>query len=69
MSFQWLAGVDLLWAAVIVTALYVVLLSWVITRPRAMILRGAPTWARWRDLRLWIVPLILTQMVLHWLLR
>ncbi len=69
MSFQWLAGVDLYWAAGIITVLYLALLAWVVTRPRQMVLRGAPDRGRWRDLRLWIVPLILIQIALHWLLR
>lgn len=68
MSFQWLAGVDLAWAAGLITALYLVLLVWVLTRPMQMILRGAADRGRWRDLRLWILPLLLIQIGLHWLL-
>lgn len=69
MSFQWLAGVDLAWAAALITALYLALLIWVMTRPKQMVLRGAPDRSRWRDLRLWILPLILIQIGLHWLFR
>lgn len=69
MSFDWLANVDVVWGAVVAVAAYLVLLVWAATRPRAQIYRGAPDRARWRDLRLWIVPLVLVQVVLYWLLR
>lgn len=69
MSFAWLGGLDLWWAAALISLLYAALLAWVVTRPREVVLGGAPDRRRWRDLRLWIVPLILAQVVLHWLFR
>jgi hypothetical protein len=69
MSFEWLAGVDVVWGVGIVVALHLLLLVWAVTRPRRLVLRGAPDAARWRDLRLWIVPLLLVQIGLYILLR
>ena len=69
MSFQWLSGVDLVWAAGLITVLYLALLGWVMTRPPQMVLRGAPDRKAWRDLRRWILPLILIQIGLHWLFQ
>ena len=69
MSFTWLSGVDLIWPVALATAVYVSLLLWCLVRPRRLVLRGAPDRARWRDLRLWILPLILLQIALHWWFR
>ena len=69
MSFSWLAGLDLIWAVVITTAGYLALLIWSLARPAEEILAGAPDRARWRDLRLWILPLLLIQIGLYWWLR
>jgi hypothetical protein len=69
MSFTWLAGVDLICPVVLTVVAYLALLLWCITRPRQLILRGAPDRSRWRDLRLWILPLILVQIALHWWFR
>jgi hypothetical protein len=68
MSFEWLAGVDVVWGVGIVVALHILLLIWSVTRPRRLVLRGAPDAACWRDLRLWIVPLVLVQVALYLLL-
>ncbi|MCA9665744.1 MAG: hypothetical protein KC503_09160 [Myxococcales bacterium] len=69
MNFQSLAGVDPLVGVAIVCALYLVMLVWVLTRRRDDITEGAPDRKRWRDLRLWIVPLILIQIALHLIFR
>jgi hypothetical protein len=69
MSFSWLSGVDLIWPVVLAIVAYLALLLWCVTRPRRMVLRGAPDRSRWRDLRLWILPLILAQIALLWLFR
>jgi hypothetical protein len=69
MSFDWLAGVPLAWGVGITVALYLAVLIWAVTRPRRLIYSGAPDGARWRDLRLWVVPLVLTQVVLYLVFR
>ena len=69
MSFSWLAEIDPAWGAWITIVAYLGLLIWCVTRPRRMIVRGAPDHARWRDLRLWVLPLILIQVGLYWLFR
>ena len=69
MNFEWLSGIDMIWATVITVALNAALLAWVLTRRRATILQGAPDQAWWRDLRLWMVPVVLVQIGLYWALR
>jgi hypothetical protein len=69
LSFEWLGQVDLIWVTVIVTVGYLLLLGWSLTRRRAELCEGAPDRRPWRDLRLWIVPLILIQIALHWWFR
>jgi len=69
MSFDWLAGASVAWGVGITVAIYLLLLIWTLTRPRRMVYRGAPDDKRWRDLRLWVVPLVLVQVLLYLLLR
>jgi len=69
MNFQWLASVDPLVGVAIVCALYVVLLIWSAWRRSGDVYEGAADRKRWRDLRLWIVPLILIQIALHLIFR
>ena len=60
MNFEWLAGVDAITGTVLHTIAYAVLLIWIFTRERSVEERG------WRDLRLWVVPLIAIQVMLYW---
>lgn len=69
MSFDWLSGVDPLWGTVSVTLLYLAVLAYAMTRSRQQLAEGAPDGRRWRDLRLWIAPLVLLQLGLYWWLR
>ena len=65
MSFQWLAGVNPVWGTALVCVLYVVVLLWVLTRPKRVILEEAKDQRRWRDLRLWVLPLLVIQIALY----
>lgn len=69
MSFDWLRDVDPLWGTICVTALYVAVLLWALSRPLAVVYEDAKDRRRWRDLRLWILPLILIQIGLYWIFR
>ena len=64
-EFRWLADLDLFWATLLVTALYVVILIYGATRSSEFIFEGAPDRQRWRDLRLWLVPIVVAQIVLY----
>jgi isoprenylcysteine carboxyl methyltransferase (ICMT) family protein YpbQ len=61
MNFEWLAGTDTIIGTWLHTMVYVALLVWVFTRRRAEDERG------WRDLRLWVVPLVTAQILLYWI--
>jgi hypothetical protein len=69
MSFTWLKDVDPFWGTCLVTALYVAVLLWALAWSRERICEDAKDQRRWRDLRLWILPLILIQIGLYWLFR
>jgi hypothetical protein len=69
MNFEWLSGVEPLWGTVIIIGAYILILVAVMTRKSATIYEGAPDRARWRDLRLWAVPVLILQIWLYWLLR
>ncbi len=69
MNFEWLSGVSTMWGVGITLAVYLALTVWTLTRSKVSILQGAPDQARWRDLRLWIVPVLIVQMWLYWMLR
>ena len=66
MNFEWLQGIPTLWGTVLHTLAYVALVVWVLRRSPGEVYRDAPDRSRWRDLRLWIVPLALGQVVLYW---
>lgn len=57
--------VPLAFAKVIVTILYLLLVFWVLQRPKEYILKEAPTKKRWRDLRFWAVLLMAFQIALY----
>lgn len=63
MSF--LSRIPVVYAKVIICSLYLLLLFWVLRRPKLDIIREAPNKKGWRDLRLWAVLLIGIQMVLY----
>jgi len=67
MNFEWLHGVPAIWGTVLHTLAWAGLLVWVFLRSPDKIYRDAPDRARWRDLRLWIVPLALIQIALYWI--
>lgn len=69
MNFQWLVALDLFWVVVLISALYLGLLIWALTRPKAVVVPNAQQPARWRDLRYWIVLLVVSQVALHWVFR
>jgi|GEM_PF-3078982 hypothetical protein len=69
MNFQWLAGLDLVWVVVLISALYLGLLVWAVSRPKEVVTAGGQIRGRWRDLRYWIVLLIVLQVGLHWVFR
>jgi hypothetical protein len=66
MNFEWMKSLSPMWGASLYALALVALTAWAWTRPRADILEGAQDDARWRDLRLWIVPLAAIQIGLYY---
>lgn len=69
MDFHWLSHIDPIWSVATVIVGYLGLFVWTVTRSADFVFEGAPDRRRWRDLRLWIAPLILVQIALHLVLR
>lgn len=65
MNFHWLSGVSPRWGAVLHAIGWVALVVWVFRLPREELLDDAPDRARWRDLRLWVLPLAVVQVALY----
>jgi hypothetical protein len=63
MSF--LSRIPVFYARIIICSLYLLLLIWVLRRPKSYILREAPNKKGWRDLRIWAVILIVFQIALY----
>ena len=69
MDFHWLAGVDVFWGIVAIIGVYAAIAVWALAMPPAAVFDGAPDHARWRDLPIWVVPLMLANIALYWLFR
>jgi hypothetical protein len=69
MNFQWLSGVNPLVGTWLAIGMYVLMLAWVVSRKGRATYRGGTDCSRWRDLRLWTVPVLLLQVWLYWLMR
>lgn len=67
MNFEWLDGVGPVVPEILHALAWVALVIWVLTRPAEQVLSGAPDSSRWRDLRLWILPLSAIQVALYFL--
>jgi len=62
---NFLNRIPLFYAKILVGSLYLLLLFWVLRRPKEYILRETPTKKGWRDLRIWAVVLIVFQIALY----
>jgi hypothetical protein len=68
LEFEWLTGLGPGWVTGLVVAGYVALLVYGASRRSEFIYEGAPDHKRIRDLRLWLVPVVLVQILLYlWL--
>ena len=69
MNFEWLRGVPPGAGPIAHALALIAVVVWAWSRPRAEIFEGAPDGARWRDLRLWVLPLAGVQIALYFLFR
>jgi hypothetical protein len=59
---------EITWARCLFLGFFGLLLAGVLWLPKEYIFRGAPDRARWRDLRLWAIVLVLIHIYVYWLL-
>jgi hypothetical protein len=64
-NFLWLPDVSPFWGSVLYALGFFGLILWTLRWRSDAIYEGAPDHARWRDLRLWIIPLALIQIALY----
>ena len=57
--------IPLYWGVVVTVILYVGIGIWAILRPKKYIFIGAPNQAKWRDLRIWTVILVVIQIAVY----
>lgn len=62
---NFLTRIPLFYAKIFTGLLYLLLVIWVLRRPKSFILKEAPNQRNWRDLRGWAVLLIAFQIVLY----
>ena len=60
-----LAKIPLMYAKILTGLLYLLLILWVLKRPKSFIMRQSPSSKRWRDMRWWAVVLISIQIFLY----
>jgi hypothetical protein len=65
LEFEWLTGVSLGWVTALVVAGYAGLLAFGASRSSDFVYEGAPDRRRRRDLRLWLIPVVLGQILLY----
>jgi len=62
---EWLANLPLFWAKAIAVVTYSGAIIWAWMRPRSYIFENAPDKKIWRDLRIWITLVMLSQIGLY----
>ncbi len=65
MNFEWLDGLRAPVPGLLHALAWIALAIWALTRPIDSVLEGAPDRRRWRDLRLWVLPLAAIQVALY----
>lgn len=60
-----LSRIPLYWGIIVTVILYIGIGLWAILRPKKYIYEGAPSQAKWRDLRIWAVALVAIQIIIH----
>ncbi len=57
--------IPLYWGVILTVILYLGIGLWAIFRPKEYIYEGVPNKARWKDLRIWAVVLVIIQIIIH----
>jgi hypothetical protein len=60
-----ISRIPLYWGIVVTVILYAGIGLWAVLRPKKYIYEGAPNKAKWRDLRIWAVVLVVIQIIIH----
>jgi hypothetical protein len=65
LNFDWCNNVPEVWARIFIIAAFFIPLVFAFTMKKAYILKGAKDKKRWRDLRFWVLFLVLTQTLIY----
>ena len=69
MNFTWLSHLDPIWGIYGVMGLYAAIGLWALQMGPERARAGAADKAKWRDLRWWVLPLIVSNLALYWYFR
>ena len=65
LNFNWANHVSETWARVFIITAFFIPFIFALTMKKQYIFRGAPDRKRWRDLKLWILILVIIQTIIY----
>lgn len=65
LNFNWAAGIGDFGARVLIIAAFIVPLVFALSMKKAYIMKGSSDKKRWRDLRIWILMLVVIQSLIY----
>jgi len=65
LNFNWASHVSELWARIFIITAFFIPFIFALTMKKAYILRGSDDKKRWRDLKLWVLILVIIQTLIY----
>lgn len=65
LNFNWLAGVPLVWAKALIICCFIIPAAFALALKKDYIYAGAEDRAWWRNLKIWIVLITVTQIAIY----
>ena len=65
LNFDWANNVSGLWARIFIITAFFIPFIFALTMKKEYILKGAPDRKRWRDLKIWVLILVIIQTIIY----
>ncbi|MBN1551679.1 hypothetical protein JW979_09425 [bacterium] len=62
---EWLNDFPIFWSKIVATLTFAGGVLWTWIRPKSFIFKDAPDEKKWRDLRIWITVIMISQIVIY----